>query len=128
MTYDFRKMDECDVFKAKLSHSVINFGFIPVWRMKRLLNFCLKHKLLYHPPSYFPGAFLVKHNFSYKFSGSTVAHLPFGTVMEWIADLFYKPELIAPLNGYVQRESILVKPRGTREGFTYVVWHGGLIR
>jgi len=126
--YDFRNMGELDVFQAKLKYEVIPFGFIPVWQMKSFLNFCIKYKLLHKPPTYREHAYLVEHKFSYGFTGSKVHHLPFGWILEWIADIFCDSRYVAPLRGYVQRYMMLVEPRGTKEGFTYVTWYNRLIR
>jgi len=128
--YDFRKMSEKDVFQARLKHEVINFGFIPVWRFGRFVRFCKKHGLLYKPPTYVSGAHLVKHNFSYLRTFSNIGHLPLGKLSAWIADIFDSP--VFAVDGrsytcgkstwkYAYRETCVVKPRGTREGFTYVI-------
>lgn len=120
MKYDFRKMNERDVFQARLKHSIIDFGFIPIWRFGRFVRFCKKHGLLYHPPTYFNDAYLVKHNFRYVRTFSSISHLPLGWLTEWIADIFYADTPSWKFR-YVRRQSCLAKPRGTRPGFTYVV-------
>lgn len=112
-------MDECDVFKAKLSHIVINFGFIPVWRIGRFVKFCKKHGLLYHPPTYFNSAYEVKHNFLYVRTFSKISHLPLGNLVLWVSDYFYPHG--KPYMKYTHRESCLVKPKGTQPGYTYVI-------
>lgn len=116
-------MDDKDVFQARLKHGVIDFGFIPVWRFARFVRFCKKHGLLYHPPTYFGGAYLVKHNFMYTRTYSTVSHLPLGNLAAWIADIFYADTPSWKFK-YVVRQSNIVKPRGTRPGFTYVIATG----
>lgn len=118
--HDFRKMNEKDVFQARLAHEVINFGFIPIWRIGRFVRFCKKHELLYHPPTYFESAYLVKHKFEYTRTFSKISHLPLGWLAEWIADIFYT-DLPSWRFKYVDREECLVKPRGTRPDFNYVV-------
>ena len=127
MKYNFLKMNEKAVFDAKLRNEIVDFGFIPVWYMRRFLEFCIKHGFLYHPPTYREHAYLVKHKFKYNFSGSKVCHLPFGRTLEWIADAFYDSTERDPLRGYVLRHSHTVAPRGTRIGFNYVTWYEGLI-
>lgn len=119
MTYDFCKMTERDMFKAKLSHTVIDFGFIPVWNFGRFVQFCKKHGLLYHPPTYFAEAYLVKHNFRYVRTFSKISHLPLSELILWVSDYFYPRG--KPYMKYTYRESCLVKPRGIQPGFTYVV-------
>lgn len=122
MTYDFRKMNEKNLFQARLKHEVINFGFIPVWRIGRFVRFCKRNGLLYQPPTYMACAYLVKHNFSYVRTFSKVGHLPMGWLTEWIADIFYTDTLFNKHSfKYVYRAPCVVKPRGTRIGFTYVV-------
>lgn len=116
-------MNEKAVFQAKLKHGVIDFGFIPVWRFARFVRFCKKHGLLYHPPEYFGGAYLVKHNFMYTRTYSVISHLPLGNLAAWIADIFY-PNTPSWKFKYAIRQSNIVKPRGTREGFTYVIATG----
>jgi hypothetical protein len=119
MLYKFQTMSDKDVFQARLKNEVIDFGFIPVWRFGRFVRFCKKHGLLYQPPTYFNGACLVKHNFRYVRTFSKVSHLPFGRLAEWLADFFYPRG--GPYMKYARREVCIVKPRGTRSGFTYVV-------
>ena len=115
-------MTERDVFQAKLKYAVIDFGFIPVWRFGRFVRFCKEHGLLYHPPEYFAGACLVKHNFKYMRTFSKINHLPIGWLTPWIAHIFYTDTLFYKHSlRYVGREPCLVKPRGTSPGFTYVV-------
>lgn len=121
MIYDFRKMTEKDMFEAKLKHATIDFGFIPIWRFGRFVKFCKKHGLLYHPPTYFDCAYLVKHNFRYTRTFSRINHLPMGWLAAWIADIFYADTLFYKHSfKYVYREPCFVKPRGTKPGFTYV--------
>ena len=122
MIYDFRKMNVKDLFQARLKHEVINFGFIPVWNIGRFVRFCKKNGRLYQPPTYRAYAYLVKHNFSYIRTFSKVSHLPMGWLTEWIADIFYTDTLFDKHSlKYVVREPCLVRPRGTRKGFTYVI-------
>jgi len=118
--HDFRKMTAKDVFQARLAHEVLDFGFIPIWRIGRFVRFCKKHGLLYQPPTYMAGAYLVKHNFRYDRTFSKVSHLPLGWLAEWIADIFYAATPSWKFR-YVLRQSCLVRPRGTRPGYTYVI-------
>ncbi len=119
MQYDFQTMHEKDVFQARLKNEVIDFGFIPVWRFGRFVRFCKKHELLYQPPTYFHCAYEVKHNFRYVRTFSKISHLPLGWLAEWLSDFFYPCG--KPYMKYARREVCIVKPRGTRPGYRYVV-------
>ena len=127
MKYDFRKMSAKDVFQAKLAYETVHFGYIPRWRMKRFLKFCLQHRFLYHPPTYRHDAFLVEHNFFYRTTVSRLDHMPIGHAFTWVADLFHYLGLTKVSNFADTNVAFLVEPRGTREGFAYVTWYNGTI-
>ena len=118
--HDFRTMSEKDVFQARLKNEVIDFGHIPVWRFGRFVKFCIKHGLLYQPPTYMNYAYLVKHKFYYARTFSKVSHLPLGNIFIWLCDLFH-PRRGKVYSNYTWREGFTVEPRGTRPGFTYVI-------
>ena len=46
MIYNFHTMTKKDLFVAHLQTQVINFGFIPLWRRKAFVKFCIKHKFI----------------------------------------------------------------------------------
>jgi len=120
--YDFRNMSEKDVFKACLEHEVIDFGFIPMWRRKAFANFCIKHGLVYNPPTYVRNFYCVKHEYKYTILGSKVEHLPLGFLFAWFNEIFNPKQ-----SKYVYEHDIHVRRRGTRVGFDYVTYNHGLI-
>ena len=128
MKCDFREMSKQDVFKAKLANQVVNFGYVPRWRMKQFLKFCLQHKFLYHPSTYMDHAFCVEHNFIYRTTVGHIDHMPFGRLLIWVADLLYYLKLHKTSAFADTNVSFLVEPKGTRKGYNYVTWYNGTIR
>lgn len=127
LQYDFRKMSASDVFKAKLANETVHFGYIPRWRMKRFLRFCLQHKFLYHPPTYMEHAYLVNHNFFYRTTMTKLDHMPIGWLFTWVADLLYHSGLSKASDFADINVPVLVEPRGTKKGYNYVTWYNGTI-
>jgi len=130
MTYDFRKMTKLDMFKAKLANNVIDFGYIPMWRLKAFKNFCVKNELIYQPTGYWAGAYKVGHEYRYTFTGCKVSHLPLGwAFVLWHEITGYKNLFGSnpPQNDYVYVSDIHVKPRGYRPGFDYVTYYQGIV-
>ena len=131
MKYDFTKMSKQDVFKAKLAHDMIPFDFIPYWRRKRFLKFCIENELITQPRDWLPYAYLVNHKFSYVTSFSKVRHLPFGKILEFISDIFYAyPNHYSALRCYVQRTYLEAKPRknNAHKGMIEIAWQNKLLR
>ena len=132
MKYNFLKMNEKTVFDAKLRNEVVDFGFIPFWRMGRFLNFCTKYGFLHQPEGWRYGAYRVNHKFSYVYSGChNIRHMPLGRILEWISDLFCDPKAHHTFNGKVQRCHHEVTPRMNHDkkfpDAVDAVWSNGLI-
>lgn len=130
MTYDFRKMTKRDIFKARLANNVIDFGYIPTWRLRAFKKFCVKHGLIHQPTDYVGGAYKVIHEYKYAYTGSNVSHLPLGwAFVLWHEIVGYKNLYGSnpPQNDYVYYSNIHVKPHGTRPGFDYVTYYEGIV-
>lgn len=130
MTYDFRTMTKKDMFKAKLANKIIDFGHIPTWRLKAFKKFCTKHELIYQPDGYRYGAYRVRHEYKYAYTGCTVSHLPFGwAFILWHEIVGYKnlQGIHPPKNNYVYFSNIHVKHRGGSPNFDYVMYFDGIV-
>ena len=79
-------MNEKDVFRAKLTHPVIEFGHIKVWHRKAFQKFCLKHGFLVRVDGWRDNSVKVGYKFSYGYTYNNALHLPFAWIGVWISD------------------------------------------
>ena len=129
LKYDFRKMTERDVFKAKLGNEVVHFGHIPFWQRKKFIEFVTKHNFIEKIPGRHPTSYYVHHKFNYGRTVANVGGLPFGIFFEIYDDFRNAWHDSRYKNNYVRREWITVsysdssnKYNGTNYVQVYQTW------
>ena len=130
MTYDFREMTEPDLFKARLANKVIDFGYIPMWRLRAFMKFCVKHRLIYQPDGYSHHSYKVEHEYKYICTGSKVSFLPFGWAFVLWHDIVGYKDLSGShpaQNDFIYSSNIHVRPHGIRPRFDYVIYSEGIV-
>jgi hypothetical protein len=90
MKCDFRNSElvKKSLFKSKLSGEPIHFGFIPVWRLRKFVRFCLENKLIkQHDPNQINRWYKADVNFVYVTTYSHTTAWPTARIMTWLADI-----------------------------------------
>ncbi len=121
MIYNFHTMTKKDLFVAHLQNQVINFGFIPLWRRKAFVKFCIKHKFIEKISGNHLTSYYANYNFQYTATFNKVEALFGGILFELYADLF-KPKLKLCPTDYTIRRSVRVKKTIHRKNpiYTYI--------
>lgn len=92
MKLDYRILTKKDLFIAKLKKEPIHFGFIPIWRLKEFVRFCIKYELITLRTENYVTVFdydyyQANYDFIYIYTAAITNFRPLSFITRWLSDL-----------------------------------------